>query len=230
MTLRTHLRQAAVTGATLAVAAVFTAGCNSLNSGSSAAGVSGSVSVSASGAASGPGSVAGSAAAGSSPAASAASAASTATEAEGTGSDCTTPVLKITTGNDAGGGTAGSNYSYIYFTNTGTIPCRIEGYPGVSLTSASGAQIGAAATRDPSSTAQEVTLAPGATAKAQLRMTDYGVYPASQCTRTTPAYLKVYPPNNTTATLTPFTGTTCSNPAIKMLQVGTLTTGTTPAN
>jgi hypothetical protein len=227
MTLRTHLRQAAVTGATLAVAAVFTAGCNSLNSGSSAAGVSGSVSVSASGAASGPGSVAGSAAAGSSPAA---SAASTATEAEGTGSDCTTPVLKITTGNDAGGGTAGSNYSYIDFTNTGTIPCRIEGYPGVSLTSASGAQIGAAATRDPSSTAQEVTLAPGATAVAQLRMTDYGVYPASQCTRTTSAYLKVYPPNNTTATQTPFTGTTCSNPAIKMLQVGTLTTGTTPAN
>jgi uncharacterized protein DUF4232 len=125
------------------------------------------------------------------------------------GSDCTTSVLKVTTGN-GGGGAAGSYYSYIDFTNTGSIPCSIDGYPGVSLTGNSGAQIGAAATRDPSSVATEVTLAPGATANAQLRMTDYGVYPTSQCHPTTSADLKIYPPNNTTPTQSPFTGTTCS--------------------
>jgi hypothetical protein len=145
------------------------------------------------------------------------------------GSDCTTSVLKVTTGN-GGGGAAGSYYSNIDFTNTGSIPCRIDGYPGVSLTGQSGAQIGAAATRDPSSVAKEVTLAPGATANAQLRMTDYGVYPTSQCHPTSSAYLKIYPPNNTAPAQIPFTGTTCSSSAIKMLQIGTVTQGTQPAS
>jgi hypothetical protein len=145
------------------------------------------------------------------------------------GSDCTTSVLKVTTGN-GGGGAAGAYYSYLDFTNTGSIPCSIDGYPGVSLTGNSGAQIGAAATRDPSSVGNEVTLAPGATANAQLRMTDYGVYPTSQCHPTASADLKIYPPNNTTPTQIPFTGTTCSNSAIKMLQIGTATTGTLPAS
>jgi len=162
-------------------------------------------------------------------ASSAASAPVPSAAAEGTGSDCTTSVLKVTTGS-GGGGTAGSYYSYIDFTNTGSIPCRIDGYPGVSLTSSSGTQIGAAATRDPSSAAKEVTLAPGATANAQLKMTDYSVYPASQCHPANAAYLKIYPPNNTASARIAFPGTTCSNSAIKMLQIGTVTPGTLPAS
>ena len=141
------------------------------------------------------------------------------------GSDCTTDDLKVTSASGSGGA-AGSFYSYIDFTNTGTSPCRIEGYPGVSLTSASGAQIGAAATRDPASTAANVTIPAGGTVKAQLRMTDPGVYSTSQCQPTAAADLKVYPPNNTTAVQVPFaSGTTCSNPAIKMLTVGAVTQG-----
>ena len=226
MTLRAHLRRASLTGVTLAVAAVFTAGCNSSSSSSSAAGASVSASGSASGSAAG--SASGSVA-GATGASAAASASAPAAAAEGMGSDCTTSVLKVTTGN-SGGGAAGSYYSYIDFTNTGSIPCSIDGYPGVSLTGNSGAQIGAAATRDPSSVAKEVTLAPGATANAQLRMTDYGVYPTSQCHPTASADLKVYPPNNTTPTQIPFTGTTCSASAIKMLQVGTVAQGTQPTS
>ena len=228
MTLRAHLRRASLTGVTLAVAVVFTAGCNSSSSSTSAAGTSGSAS--ASGSVTASGSVAGSASGSVSGASGASSAASaSAPAAAGMGSDCTTSVLKVTTG-DGGGGAAGSFYSYIDFTNTGSIPCSIDGYPGVSLTDGSGTQIGAAATRDPSSVAKEVTLAPGATANAQLRMTDFGVYPTSQCHPTPSAYLKIYPPNNTTPTQIPFTGTTCSNSAIKMLQIGTSAPGTVPSS
>jgi Protein of unknown function (DUF4232) len=228
MTLRAHLRQASLTGVMLAVAAVSIAGCNSSSSSSSAAGTSGSVS--ASGSASG--SVAGSAsgAGSTSAAAGASSAASASAPAEGMPSDCTTDDLKVTIANNGGGGAAGSNYSYVDFTNTGSGPCGIEGYPGVSLTSASGAQIGAAATRDPSSTAKMLTIPGGGTVNAQLRMTDYGVYPTSQCHPTAAADLKVYPPNNTAAIQVAFTGTTCSNSALKMLQIGAVTSGATPAS
>ena len=146
------------------------------------------------------------------------------------GSDCTTSDLKVSTG-DGGGGAAGSVYSYIDFTNTGSAPCALEGYPGVSLTSASGAQLGAAATRSTATgSAKLVTLAPGATANAELKMTDYTVYSTSQCQPAASAYLKVYPPNNTAAAQIPFKGTTCANSSIKMLAIGVATPGTVPAS
>ncbi len=146
------------------------------------------------------------------------------------GSDCTTSVLKVSTGN-GGGGSAGTFYSFIDFTNTGSSPCALEGYPGVSLTDASGVQIGAAATRSTEAgSAKLVTLAPGATANAELAMTDYTVYPTSQCQPVTSAYLKVYPPNNTAAAQIPFKGTTCANASIKMLAIGVSIPGTVPAS
>lgn len=234
MTLRAQLRRSSLTGATLVVAAIFVAGCNSSSSTSSAsagASASGSASGSVS-AASGSGSVAGSASGSASggSSASGASSGASAPAAEGMGSDCGTPDLKISTGSN-GGGAAGSFYSYIDFTNTGSVPCSLEGYPGVSLTDASGAQLGAAATRSTDTgSAKLVTLAPGATANAELRLTDDTVYPTSQCQPVTAAYLKVYPPNNTQAAQISFTGTTCANSSIKMLAIGVATPGTLPAS
>jgi hypothetical protein len=219
MTLRAHLRRTSLTGATLVVVAVFTAGCNSSSSSSSAA-----AGASASGSASG-------SAAGATGAPSAASASAPA--AAGTGASsvaaCTTPDLKGSTGS-GGGGTPGSYYSFIDLTNTSATSCTLYGYPGVSLTSASGAQIGAAATRSTTPAAQLVTLAPGATANAELRMTDPTVYPTSQCQQTTPAYLKIYPPDQTQPVQVPFTGTTCANSSIKMLAISVVTPGTQPAS
>jgi hypothetical protein len=229
MTLRAQLRRASLTGATLAVAAVFVAGCNSSSSSSSAsAGASGSASVSVSGSS---GSAAGSASGSGSGSTGASSAASaSAPAAEGMGSDCTTSDLKVSTGN-GGGGAAGTFYSFIDFTNTGGAPCALEGYPGVSLTGTSGGQIGAAATRSTEAgTAKLVTLAPGATANAELAMTDYTVYPTGKCQPVTSAYLKVYPPNNTQAAQIPFKGTTCANSSIKMLAIGVAIPGTLPAS
>jgi Protein of unknown function (DUF4232) len=219
MTLRAHLRRTSLTGATLVVVAVFTAGCNSSSSSSSAA-----VGASASGSASG--SAAGATGAPSAPAASAPAAAGTGASSVAA---CTTPDLKGSTGS-GGGGTPGSYYSFIDLTNTSATSCTLYGYPGVSLTSASGAQIGAAATRSTTPAAQLVTLAPGATANAELRMTDPTVYPTSQCQQTTPAYLKIYPPDQTQPVQVPFTGTTCANSSIKMLAISVVTPGTQPAS
>ena len=211
---RADLGRASLTGAALVAAAVFIAGCNSSSSSSSAAaGASAAASASApaNGATSAP----------SAPAAAGAGAPAVAA--------CTTTDLKVSTGN-GGGGAAGSFYSFIDFTNTSAAACTLYGYPGVSLTASSGGQLGAAATRSTTTAAKPVTLAPGATANASLRTTDPTVYPAGRCQPATPAYLKVYPPNQTQAAQISYTGTTCANTAIKMLSIGVVTPGTLPAS
>jgi len=152
MTLTARSRRASLTGATLAVAAVLTAGCSPSDSSSSS-------SVSAGASASGSAAVTSGNASASGSAGAAAAA-------------CATTALKASTGG-AGGGAAGSFYSVIDFTNTSTASCTLYGYPGVSLTTASGAQIGAAATRDTASAPRLVTLAPGATANAELRLREF---------------------------------------------------------
>ena len=213
MTLTARSRRASLTGATLAVAAVLTAGCSPSNSNSSS-----SSSVSAGASASG--SVAGtSGAAATSGAASGSGSAGAAAAAA-----CATTALKTSTGS-GGGGAAGSFYSVIDFTNTSNASCTLYGYPGASLTSASGAQIGAAATRNTASAPRLVTLAPGATANAELRLTDSSVYSTGRCQPATSAYLKIYPPNQTQPVQISFKGSTCASSSIKMLQIGVVTAG-----
>src|ERR1700748_2070137 len=75
---------------------------------------------------------------------------------------CSSSNLHISLGN--GGAGAGTDFTVIDFTNSGGAPCTLYGFPGVSLTNSSGAQIGAAATRNPSKASTVVTLAPGAKA------------------------------------------------------------------
>jgi hypothetical protein len=207
MTLTARSRRASLTGATLAVAAVLTAGCSPSNSSSSSSSSSGSsVSAGASASAAVSGSVA-------------------ATSGAAAAAACATTALKTSTG-DAGGGAAGSFYSVIDFTNTSNASCTLYGYPGVSLTTAAGTQIGAAATRDAASAPRLVTLAPGATANAELRMTDPSVYSVGKCQPTTSAFLKIYPPNQTQPVQISFKGATCASSSIKMLSIGVVTAGT----
>ena len=143
---------------------------------------------------------------------------------------CTAADLRIAPHGSAGGGTSGSYYSVIDFTNTSSTSCTLYGYPGVSLTAESGTQIGPAATRDATTAAATVTLAPGATANAVLRMTDPTAYATSQCKPTTSAYLKVYPPNQTTPVQVSFKEDTCANSSIKMLSIRVVTAGATSAS
>lgn len=214
MTLTARSRRASFTGAMLAVAAVLAAGCSSAGSGSPSSGSS------------------------SSPVSSPAAAATSGSASSGTGLSgtvvaasggggakaCATDDLKTTTG-DYGGGTPGTYYSVIDFTNTSNASCTLYGYPGVSLRDSSSGLIGATGTRSSVRAASLVTLAPGATANAVVGMTDPSVYPTSKCVPVTSAYLMVYPPNTTQSVELPYKGTTCSNPSVKMLTITTVRAG-----
>ncbi|AGP31179.1 DUF4232 domain-containing protein [Corynebacterium terpenotabidum] len=118
------------------------------------------------------------------------------------GSDrCTTADLDISVG--ASDGAAGSVYRALEFRNISDSDCTLSGYPGVSLvTGSDGAtQVGEAADREPGEgDAPVITLAPEASASADLKITDPGVY-GDQCTATPATALKIYPPEEQDATV-----------------------------
>src|SRR4051812_4540432 len=95
--------------------------------------------------------------------------------ATGTVPRCRTSNLEVWLGVGAGGAAAGSSYMPIEFTNTGSSPCMLDGYPGVSARSSS--QLGAAAGRDTRVAGRAVQLGPGATAHSLLQLVDVGNYP-----------------------------------------------------
>ena len=73
-----------------------------------------------------------------------------------------------------------------------------------------GRQLGSAAGRNPTHPPRTVTLAPGASATAVLRIADAYNYPAATCHRTTAAGLRVDLPNQTQAKTVPFPFLACS--------------------
>lgn len=119
----------------------------------------------------------------------------------------------------SGGGAAGSVYMKLNLTNTGTAPCLLKGYPGVSLTAdADGAPIGAAATRDETTPVADVLLAPDQTGTAVLRYTQAANY--SDCTLTDAAGYRIYPPEDTASLFLPQPTSACTNANIALLSVG----------
>jgi uncharacterized protein DUF4232 len=136
---------------------------------------------------------------------------------------CATTGLRASLG--AGSGAAGSSYYPIEFTNSSGSSCSLYGYPGVSFVTAAGSQIGTPATEDPTYARQLVTLAPGDTAHAELRVVNAQNYPASTCHPVTAHRLKVYPPGQTSALYISFTATACSNPSVQILAVQTVQPG-----
>lgn len=118
-----------------------------------------------------------------------------------------------------GGGAAGSVYMKLNLTNTGTAPCLLKGYPGVSLTAnAEGAPIGAPATRDETGPVTDVLLAPGQTGSAVLRYTQAANY--SDCTLMDASGYRIYPPEDTASLFLPQPTSACSNANITLLSVG----------
>lgn len=103
------------------------------------------------------------------------------------------PVLALTMGE--GEGAAGSIYTPLIFTNTGAVPCTLDGHPGVSFVDGAGNQIGPSAERTTGST-PTVTLAPGGQAHATLQTHDAGFF-GDECVPVQAARLKVYPPDET---------------------------------
>lgn len=139
---------------------------------------------------------------------------------------CTTQALRATVVNAEGA--AGSVYQNIDFTNTGPASCTLYGYPGVSLGSGTPfTQIGTAATRSTAAPAAVVTLAPGQTGNALLRVTQAQNYPSATCTPKTTTYLQIYPPGQTTAIYLAFKSTGCAAKAVNLLTIGVVQAGAT---
>jgi hypothetical protein len=124
-------------------------------------------------------------------------------------------VVACTTGglvewlNTQSNGAAGTIYYELQFTNLSGHVCTLRGYPGVSAITLSGAQLGSAAARSPSTFAT-VTLGVGKTVTATLGITDVGNPSGSSCKPTTAAGLRIYAPNQTAPKTIPFPFAGCS--------------------
>jgi hypothetical protein len=119
----------------------------------------------------------------------------------------------------SGGGAAGSVYMKLNLTNSGSEPCVLRGFAGVSLAAdAAGAPIGAPASRDETTAATDVLLTPGQTGSAVLRYTQAGNYP--DCAMVDAAGYRIYPPEDTASLFLPQPTKACSNAEIALLTIG----------
>lgn len=125
-----------------------------------------------------------------------------------------------------GSAAAGHSYQALEFTNIGSAPCVLAGFPGVSYVSGdNGAQVGAPAQRD-GGIGPQVVLAPGATASAIVTRVDVGVFDPGSCRPTPVRGLRVYPPDERSSIFVPLDGTGCAgNPPEAQLHVQTIKSG-----
>jgi hypothetical protein len=136
---------------------------------------------------------------------------------------CATRSLRVKLG--LAQGAAGSTFQVIDFTNISNAPCRLYGYPGVSLAGGNPVtQIGPAAAESHTTARTLVTLAPGAVANAVLRIVHAVNFPAAQCHLVTADHLRIYPPNQTTRVSLPYTSQTCAKP-VQILTIGVVQAG-----
>jgi hypothetical protein len=122
---------------------------------------------------------------------------------------------------DGGGGGVGSVYLNLALRNTGTASCTLQGWPGVSFVGdGNGTQLGAPATLDRSGASPTVTLAPGQTAYAPLRVVQAGNLEPGACTPQQPDGFRVYPPGSKQSLYVPSTAyTACRQESAELLSV-----------
>ena len=113
----------------------------------------------------------------------------------------------------------------ILFRNSGTVTCTLDGHPGVSFVDASGAQVGPTAARVPGAI-PKITLSPGATAHADLAISNAGFFDAGQCQPVTAPTLKVFPPDETVAKTLAFPTEICTGIPQGQLNIGAVHAGT----
>jgi hypothetical protein len=129
---------------------------------------------------------------------------------------CTTADLDVSV--SGGDGAAGSRYYELVLKNTSANTCATGGFGGVSLvTGATGAQVGAPATRDTSTSPATLELQPGGSAQARLQESEADNYPSSRCRPAPARGFRVYPPNETHAAFVAAPSTGCGNPKVVLL-------------
>lgn len=136
---------------------------------------------------------------------------------------CSTATTVVWLDQLPGGGTAGSTYYGLEFTNYSNHACNPSGFAGVSAVNLHGQQIGSPAVWEGSS--EGFSLAPGQTATALIQITDSGNYGPTQCGYANAAGLRVYPPNQYHSKVVPFPFRACSNASVSLLHEQALQPG-----
>jgi Protein of unknown function (DUF4232) len=137
---------------------------------------------------------------------------------------CSTSALRVALGSQEGAA-AGHLYRTLDFTNISSASCTLYGYPGISfVASVGGKQIGAAANRSPASK-RLVVLAPGKTAHALLDLLDVLNFPSSVCAVSNAHWMKIYPPNQFSASYVRLTAKVCSKPTPVYMSVAPVRLG-----
>lgn len=118
-----------------------------------------------------------------------------------------------------GGGAAGSRYINLTFTNTGSAPCSIGGYPAVHYVNSAGQQIGASAANATDLSSSGGVLATGESLTAILREIRAGLY-ADRCQSVAATGYSIQAPGASQALVLNFASEACSNTDITQLTVG----------
>jgi hypothetical protein len=125
---------------------------------------------------------------------------------------CTAGDLGAWVAVDQGNGAAGSIYYPLQFTNLSRHACAMRGFPGVSAIDRNGHQLGSPARWATRVAAHTVVLAPGATAHTILQYSDATVTTAPGCHPVFSTFeLRIYPPNQFSATHAAFDLEACSH-------------------
>ena len=124
-------------------------------------------------------------------------------------SGCATAALKVQFINK-GNGAAGTIFYPIKFTNKGSLPCTLRGYPGLSAVTSAGKQIGNPAVRD-GGKVKTVTIKPGKSASAMVGIVHTAFFPKAKCKPVKATGLRVFPPNQTKAVIVKHKFSTCSS-------------------
>jgi hypothetical protein len=110
---------------------------------------------------------------------------------------CSPGQLAVWVKADDADATAGTTYYHLDYTNISGSTCHLYSWPGVSATSIGGEQLGVPAIRTGGVPATYVNIPPNGTAHSILGYVDIQVGPG--CKPVAATYLKVYPPDDSSA-------------------------------
>ncbi|MFI6360953.1 DUF4232 domain-containing protein [Streptomyces sp. NPDC050743] len=132
---------------------------------------------------------------------------------------CTAADLKVSAGNFDSG--AGTTHFQLLIQNTGSSPCTLTGFPGVSFHGGDGTQIGNGAVRDTSASVTTVTLLPNGHAASEVTAPDgQSGFSASECRLKDVSFVGVFAPGSKDLIDVPWKTQECSGTSIHAFKVG----------